>query len=178
MIFKVTGYMDFSPKDITKKHKKQASWKRTAIIRTNCDMDKYYGWFLKKRFNLILNKNLRGNHVTIINDKMDKNSFEEAAVVFHGKPIDFYVENEPRSNGEHWWLRVWCPNSENIRELLGLSRDPYFGLHLTIGHVNDKYIDYSEYVLRQCKRFGITSNEPRMEFDEVLKQVSEYDHTL
>jgi hypothetical protein len=172
MYHKVKGRLDFYPKDVTNKHKSQSSWKQTALIRTDCDIDKYYGWFLKRRFNLNLNINLRGSHVTIINDKMDRGLFEEGAKFFHGKEIDFYYGIEPRSNGEHWWLRVWCPESENIRESLGLSKDPYFSLHLTIGHVNEKYLYHSEYILEVCKRFELISSEPRVSFEEMIKQVS------
>jgi hypothetical protein len=179
MVFKVRGILEFSPEDKTKKHASQASWKSVAMIRTNCELDRYYAWFLKKRFNLELNKNLRGTHVTFINDRMDKNIFEQAAKMFDGKEIDFYVETEPRSSGEHWWLRVHCPESETIREAMGLSRDPFYALHLTLGHAvvkypeavseNDNsslkirkdYLEHSEYITECCKRHDILSNEPR-----------------
>ena len=106
MVFKVRGILDFSPEDKTKKHASQASWKKVAMIRTNCELDRYYAWFLKKRFNLELVRNLRGTHVTFINDRMDAQTFNQFTDLFDGKEIDFYVETEPRSNGEHWWLRV------------------------------------------------------------------------
>lgn len=184
MVFKVRGILEFSPEDKTKKHLSQASWKSVAMIRTNCEMDAYYAWFLKKRFNLELNKNLRGTHVTFINDKMDKDIFKQAAIVFNGKEIDFYVETEPRSSGEHWWLRVHCPESEIIRESMGLSKDPFYPLHLTLGHAvvkypeavseNDNsslkirkdYLEHSEYITECCKRHNILSNEVRKPLSE------------
>jgi hypothetical protein len=166
MLVKLRGKIEFSPQDVTKKHKSQSSWKRVAIIKTDCDLDKYYAWFLTKRFNLKLNQNLRGSHVTFISDKMDKKTFDEASKIFNGKEIDFYIELEPRSNGEHWWLRAYCPDAENIREALGLRREPYFGLHLTLGHVNEKNLEFSEYILNQCKRFNLISNESRKPFEE------------
>ena len=166
MLIKLRGILEFSPVDVTRKHKVQSSWKCVAIIKTDCDMDRYYAWFIKKRFNLELNKNLRGSHITFINDRMDKSIFEEAAKIFDGREIDFYLELEPKSNGEHWWFRVHSPDAENIREAIGLSRDPYFGLHFTIGHANEKYLAHSEYILEQCKRFELTSNEPRKPLEE------------
>ena len=96
----------------------------------------------------------------------EKNIFDEATRIFNGKEIDFYIETEPRSNGSHWWLRVYSPDSESIREALGLSREPYFGLHLTIGHANERNIEHSEYILNQCKRFELISNDPRKPFNE------------
>ena len=185
MVFKVRGILEFSPEDKTKKHASQASWKSVAMIRTECELDRYYAWFLKKRFNLELNKNLRGTHVTFINDKMDKDIFEQAAKMFDGKEIDFYVETEPRSSGEHWWLRVHCPESEIIREAMGLTRDPYFALHLTLGNAVVKYpeagelndnqraikvkkdfLEHSEYITECCKRHNILSNEVRKPLSE------------
>jgi hypothetical protein len=166
MVIKVRGILDFTPEDVTKKHKNQSSWKRVAIIKTDCDMDRYYAWFLKKRFNLELNKNLRGTHVTFISDKMNADIFEQASKIFDRKDIDFYIELDPCSSGVHWWLRVHCPEAEAIREAMGLTRDPYFGLHLTIGHANEKYIKHSEYILEQCKRFNLISNDPRIPLGE------------
>jgi len=185
MVFKVRGILDFSPEDKTKKHLSQASWKRVAMIRTNCELDRYYAWFLKKRFNLELARNLRGTHVTFINDRMDAQVFEQFAQVFEGKEIDFYVEIEPRSNGEHWWLRVHCPEAESIREIMGLSREPFFGMHLTLGRAEQRYpegveennnsimkikkdyIEHSEYILECCKRHELISNAPRKPLSEL-----------
>jgi hypothetical protein len=185
MVFKVRGILDFSPEDKTKKHVSQASWKKVAMIRTNCELDRYYAWFLKKRFNLELVRNLRGTHVTFINDRMDAKTFNQFAELFAGKEIDFYVETEPRSNGEHWWLRVHCPEAESIREIMGLSREPFFGMHLTLGRAEERYpegveennnsilkikkdyIEHSEYILECCKRHELISNEPRKPLSEL-----------
>ena len=166
MVIKYRGILDFTPEEVTKKHKAQSSWKRVAVIKTSCDMDRYYAWFLKKRFGLELNKNLRGSHVTFISDRLEKSVFEQASKLFNGKEIDFYVELEPRGNGNHWWLRVHCPEAETIREALGLSREPYFGLHLTLGVANEKNIEHSKYILECCKRFELISSEPRRPLSE------------
>lgn len=166
MVIKYRGILDFTPEDVTRKHKSQSTWKRVAVIKTNCDMDRYYAWFLKKRFNLELNRNLRGTHVTFITDRLEKSIFDQASKLFNGKEIDFYVELEPRSNGNHWWLRVHCPEAESIREAMGLSREPYFGLHLTLGLANERNIQHSKYILECCKRFELISNEPRKPLTE------------
>ena len=185
MVFKVRGILEFSPEDKTKKHASQASWKRVAMIRTDCELDRYYAWFLKKRFSLELNKNLRGTHVTFINDRMSVETFDKFAQIFNGKEIDFYVETEPRSSGEHWWLRVHCPEAESIREVMGLSREPFYAMHLTLGHavvkypesteLNDSplaikvrkdYLEHSEYITECSKRHNILSNESRKHLSE------------
>jgi hypothetical protein len=167
MVIEVTGKIEFEPENVTRKHLKQTSWKRVAMIRTDCDMHLYYAWFLKKRFNLELNKPLRGTHVTFISDRVeDRVHFDQAMELFNGKEIKFYVDPEPRSNGEHWWLRVYCPDAESIREIAGLERIPFFTFHLTLGHANERNIDHSNYILDQCKRFELISNEPRQPLEK------------
>jgi hypothetical protein len=166
MVIKIKGILDFTPEDVTRKHKSQSSWKRVAVIKMDGDLDRYYAWFLKKRFILDLNKNLRGAHVTFISDRLEKTIFDEASKLFNGKEITFYLEIEPRSNGQHWWLRVHSPEAESIREAMGLSREPYFGLHLTLGLANERNLEHSKYILETCKRFEIISNEPRKPLSE------------
>ncbi len=137
------------------------------MIMTGCDMSAYYGWFIERRFGLKLNGPVRGSHVTFISDKFeDRTAFDEAAALFEGKDIKFFVDPEPRSNGEHWWLRAYSPEAESIREVAGLSREPYFTFHLTIGYANERNIDHSMYVLRQCQKFELITNSSRMPLDE------------
>jgi len=161
MVIKCTGYLEFEPENVTRKHEDQSSWKKVAMIRTDDDLQPYYYWFLKTRFNLTLNPPLRGTHVTIINDRIAEEDFNNIRSLFDKKKIDFYIDIEPRSNGKHWWLRVYCPDSESIRALGGLTPAPYFNLHLTLGHANEKWSAHSEYILDCCKRFKLISSEPR-----------------
>jgi hypothetical protein len=59
------------------------------------------------------------------------------------------------------------PEAENIREVIGLSKEPFFGMHLTLGHavvkfpeglesgslspqIKKDYIEHSNYIL-ECK---------------------------
>ena len=89
-MFELIGKIEFDPVNVTKKHNKQASWKKTAMVKFDCDIWEYYSWFLKKRFNLYLNKPLRGTHLTIINDKFDPETeylYDQGRQLFHGKEI-------------------------------------------------------------------------------------------
>lgn len=161
MVIEVPGYIEFEPRNVTRKHVSQSSWKCVAMIKTDCDLCEYYAWFLKKRFSLTLNKPLRGSHVTFISDKMDKGIFESYKRAFHKKPIKFYIELEPRSNGEHWWLRVHSPDAENVRLAMGLSSIPHHPFHLSLGYANEKNMAHSKYILEKCMEYELISNEPR-----------------
>lgn len=168
ILIECEGFITFNPPNITKKHISQSNWKQTVIIKTNCEIENYYSWFIEKRFNLKLNKTIRGTHVTIINDRMDLSEISKFKDIFDGKPIKFYYNPIPVTNGEHWWLRVFCPESENIREIMGLNKNPYFNLHLTIGYANDKNIDHSLYIERICKIFKHLQIEKRKNFEDYI----------
>lgn len=87
---KSVGKIYFQPEDKTRKHKSQSSWKRVAMILCFDDLTEYYAWFVKKRFNISLNKPLRGTHITFINDHLNRvPNFDEVATQFHKKSIEF-----------------------------------------------------------------------------------------
>ncbi len=76
-----SGKLVFEPEHKTNKHHKQGSWKKTAMIIVNDDSCEYYQWFIENRYPLIMGRDankewinppLRGAHVTIINDRIDK----------------------------------------------------------------------------------------------------------
>jgi hypothetical protein len=170
MVIECKGKLIFQPENKTKKHEKQ-DWKKVAMIMLNCDLDKYYAWFLTQRFNLEFVKTLRGSHVTIISDKVSQQKFDKIARKYNGKEITFYYETEPKTNVKHWWLRVHSPEAEIIREEMGLHKEPYFGFHLTIGYMNHLNLQYSDYIFRIIKRFNILSSEPRtaLQNHEIIK---------
>ena len=138
----------FDPKDLTKKHISQSSWKRVVTCQTDCDVHEYYAWFLNARFNLKLNKPIRKAHITIVNDKIqDYELYNMTKQLFHGKEITFkYDPVEIRTNGEHFWIKVYSDDVANIRTVMGLSPKPFFNLHLTIGYANEKNIQHARYI--------------------------------
>ena len=166
MVIEAKGKLIFNPVNITKKHEKQ-DWKKIVMINIDCNIDKYYAWFLKKRFDLNLLPNLRGPHITIISDIISNiELYNNAENLFNNKEISFFYELEPRTNAKHWWLRIHCPEAESIREYIGLTREPYHSFHLTIGYVNEKNLKHSEYIYSTIKYFEILSSEPRKKLAE------------
>ncbi len=158
-MLELIGKIEFDPINVTKKHNKQASWKKTAMVKFDCDIWEYYSWFLKKRFNLYLNKPLRGTHLTIINDKFDPETeylYDQGRQLFHGKEIR--IQYDPtliRANDKgHWWINADSDDAKNIRSVMGLTPDPYFGFHITIGLATHLQLDHSKYILKQCIRFN------------------------
>lgn len=147
----------FDPINKTKKHEDQSSWKNVVICITYDDIDLYYSWFLLNRFNLTLNRSIRGAHVTIINDRIpNKITYDKIKNLYDGKEIEFtYNPTEIRSNGKHWWLKVYSEESKEIRKLIGLDENPYMPLHLTLGYSTDKNLEHSKYILNQILKYGL-----------------------
>jgi len=155
------GKIVFEPENVTKKHQAQASWKKVAMVLFEGDLANYYSWFINKRFNLELNKPLRGAHISFINDSMNDLSnkgekaeqevellWEKVKNKWEGKEIEITLNLKPFSDNKHWWLIVdhkYRDELHSIRAELGLGK-PYFGLHMTIGLVNEKNIAHSEYI--------------------------------
>ena len=144
----ISGQILFNPDDKTKKHQKQNSWKRVAMVMFEGDITDYYAWFIRKRYSIVLNRPLRKAHVTFINDREgDTNGkWEEVKKIWNGKTVEVGLNPDVRTNADFWWLNVQ-PNDtlDEIRHSLGLG-DPYFSYHLTVGYPNEKNIDQSRYI--------------------------------
>lgn len=156
-MFELKGKISFGPKNVTKKHFNQSSWKKVVLVEfRNDDIYAYYSWFLEKRFNLKLNKPLRGTHFTIINDIVDNDIYEQARDLFDGKEITLkYDPTVFRSNDKgHWWLRVQSDDADNIRRVMGLG-DPFFGYHITLGIATHLQLEHSKYITEQSIRYNL-----------------------
>lgn len=154
--FKLSGKITFDPVDLTKKHVKQSTWKKTALVLIdNKDFYKYYSWFVKKRYNLELQPPQRGLHFTIINDKVSNEKYQKAKAKYDGSVVNFEYAVDPRTDDHHWWLGVKSEDAEKIRIECGLEGNPYWGFHLTIGRADgDLRIKHSTYIHNLIKNFG------------------------
>lgn len=162
MYIKLTGTLIFDPEDKTKKHVSQSSWKKVAMIQFESSAQtngicSYYSWFIEKRYNLKLNKPLRGAHVTVINDRQSEmnGKWSEVKSLHHGKKVTVTIDLDARTDAKHWWLRVpneLNPDLQGIRNLLGLGA-PFYAFHLTLGMANEKNIEHSKYIHGLINKF-------------------------
>lgn len=166
------GKIGFEPVNKTKKHDAQSSWKRIAMVNIYGDVTDYYSWFIKKRYNLILNKPLRGAHISFINDKVKDFSCNGSKTIeqintdwdsvknkWDKKKIEVELDLNPRTNSEHWWLKPTqdtCDKLQAIRSELNLGV-PFWNFHMTIGYANDKNIEHSKYIHHLLKNGFITT---------------------
>lgn len=151
---KLRGKIVFDVEDKTKKHISQSSWKRTVMFQFGDDLSDYYAWFINKRYNLKLNKPLRGSHYTIVNDKISEmKNWDNVRSKYYGTYGDVYFHPDVRSNGEHWWLKAFSIDGNKIRKELSLGW-PYFNPHITIGLANNKNIEQSQYAVKCETRYN------------------------
>jgi len=161
---KIQGTIVFDPVDKTEKQKQQSIWKKVAMVMLEGELCEYYSWFVKKRYNLELNKPMRNAHVTFINDSykdMGKGTevqkeakWQEVKKKWNGKKVDVYLDLGLKTDGEHWWLRVTPEQRttfDEIRSEVDLDR-PYWGMHMTIGYANNKNIQHSQYIHDMIKK--------------------------
>jgi len=161
----VKGIIHFDPLPLTTKHKKQAKWKNHANVQLNCELDKYYAWFVKTRYNVKLNPPQRGPHVSFIADIVSNPElYKKVMEKWNKKEIEFTYDTNVRTNGEDWWLRVYSKDLLDIREEAGLPRNPFFNLHLTIGYAAPRLdkdgnemggsnLEHSRYIHEIIKRY-------------------------
>ena len=141
------------------------------MIFLDGDVTEYYSWFIQKRYNLVLNKPLRGGHISFINDSMRDLSLngtrteEETEIVWeavkkkwNGKQIEVVLDLNPKTDDRSWWLNIPHEDRESIqaiRDELGLAK-PFFGLHMSIGYANERNIEHSTYIHDLIKKGFIT----------------------
>ena len=133
------------------------------------DVTEYYSWFIQRRYNLVLNKPLRGAHISFINDSMrdlainDTRTPEEIETLWEavkkkwdGKQINITLDLNPKTDDRSWWLNI--PHDErdelqSIRSELGLGK-PYFGMHMSIGRARDGVMEEHSKYLHECIKNG------------------------
>jgi hypothetical protein len=102
-----------------------------AILQCDLETVVYYHWWLE-RFGVKVNLPVWKSHVSVVRGEELPNP--EAWGDYQDEEIEFwYSPSEIYWNGEYWWIDVYSPRLEAIRQELGLSPQPEYSLHWTIG---------------------------------------------
>lgn len=113
--------------------------KNWAILMCDDEISKYYRSLYSKEYRFLngeypftkLTRPVWGTHISFI--RKEKPSI-------WGKNQNQIIEFEyfagAKDNGDYFWLDVKCDYLLDLRESLGLTRNPKFGLHLTFGKIN------------------------------------------
>jgi hypothetical protein len=102
------------------------------IVECCTDLGRYYKEMLN-RFNrggFATQKPAWGAHISVIRgeEPTDKALWD----TLDGKEVKFTYEDRLLTNDRHYWLPVQCEAVLDLRENLGLPREPKFDLHLTV----------------------------------------------
>lgn len=97
------------------------------------ELCRYYrelcNWENRARFKL--NKPAWGSHISVICNECPPR--QELWGLRSGGLIEFQYEPILNTNGQYYWLSVVCDELLDIREQMGLKREPFYALHLTVG---------------------------------------------
>lgn len=130
MLFKATGIWHKSP---TSRSTPEARW--WLVLDLVDDLGKYYRhlYNLAHRAGGPLLRPAWHEHITVVRNEEPANKIGWHAI--SPRPVPFLYSNIVEGDENHVWLPVWCDEALGLRTHLGLSRDPYYPLHLTIGVV-------------------------------------------
>lgn len=109
-----------------------------------CDdeISKYYRHLFEKEYPFLnaerhgkLTRPVWGTHISVIRGEFVPNY--KLWRLDENKLIEFEYEGGVIDNGEYYWLKVSCPVLAELRKKYGLSPEPRFGFHLTIGRTTE-----------------------------------------
>lgn len=104
------------------------------VVDCDEEIGRYYRHLYKKYHHgcLTLQRPSWKEHITVIRD--EEPAVKNLWLAYDKKEINFSYRSRVDSNDEYYWLDVFCPELLDIREELGLPRQPLYPLHLTIGN--------------------------------------------
>jgi hypothetical protein len=109
-----------------------------AILSCDDEISKYYRYLYTIQYPYLngkksghLTRPVWGSHISFLRSEFIPNF--KLWRLDENKIIEFEYDAGVIDNGEYYWLRARCPYLLDLREKYGLSREPKFGLHLTVG---------------------------------------------
>ena len=115
------------------------------------EISDFYSWLVYKRTSVKLQKPAWGSHVSVVRGEVPPNA--DKWKEWDGEIVKIIYDPDVRTNGNHWWLRASCPRLGDLRENLGLSRDGWYNLHITIGIAIPRDYERSNIALKSLMRF-------------------------
>lgn len=107
------------------------------VLMCDDEISKYYRHMFYREYPWKgkLTRPVWGTHISVIRGERIPNMHLWG--LSSNKIVEFEYEGGVLDNGEYYWLKASCPFLSEIREKYGLSREPRFGFHLTIGRTTE-----------------------------------------
>lgn len=114
-----------------------ASSEKWLVLMCDDEISKYYRCMFSREYPWRgkLTRPVWGTHISIIRGENIPNA--KLWGLDANKVIEFEYEGGIIDNNEYYWLKAKCPYLSELREKYGLSREPRFGFHLTIGRTTE-----------------------------------------
>ena len=115
---------------------------RWLVVMGDDEISRYYRHLYSKEYPYLngdrstkLTRPVWGTHISVI--RGERLNDPKLWRLDEGKLIEFEYEGGVIDNGEYFWLKVNCPYLGDLREKMGLRREPRFGFHLTVGRTTE-----------------------------------------
>ena len=127
---KTTGILIYSP-ELLGEHISPNWW---LILICDNEIGRYYRHLYHLSTHRVdqLQRPAWSSHVSVIRNEEPPN--KELWEKYAQKQVEVQYSTEIKTNGEYFWLKVFCPWFMEVREELGLSSQPLIPFHLSIGH--------------------------------------------
>lgn len=106
------------------------------------EISKYYRHLYEKEYPYLngvrsgkLTRPVWGAHISIIRGERIPNF--NLWGIDANKTVEFEYDYGVECNQEYFWLKVKCPYLSLLREEYGLTKEPRYGFHLTIGRTTE-----------------------------------------
>ena len=125
MLFKSSGKLRYST---------------TTKYWVTLDADPTIGSYYRNLFNLyhfnckLIKKPSWAEHVTVVRNEEPVNKM--AWSFYNEMVVEFEYDSQIKTDGDFYWLDVYCDFLYQIRVELGLKKNPEYPFHLTIGNRN------------------------------------------
>ena len=129
---KSQGYLKYSPKTLG--NRISENW--YLVLHCDEDIGKYYRYlFYIANFKTIkLQRPAWKEHITVIRNEEPANEFKYLWEKYDSRTIEFEYEHNVKDNDHYYWFSAYSNDLLDIREELGLKREPEIPFHLSIGH--------------------------------------------
>lgn len=128
--YKSTGTLHYSPKLLGEGSK----W--WLVLWTDPQLVKYYRHLhhLDTYYCDKLQRPAWDSHITVIRDEEPPEENKPLWLKYENQTVEFSYSPEIGTDGNYCWLPVYSLQLLDLRTELGLPREPYHSLHLSIGH--------------------------------------------
>ena len=119
-----------------------------VITTLEDDLRYYYAWFLKRRYRITVQRPAWGAHISVVRgEETTIENWEYFKNIYNNKEIEFNHELVPKTNGNHWWLKIDCSELYELRTNMGYSKDAKWSFHLTLGMSVPQHQERTKYIM-------------------------------